>query len=93
MDTGITAVQSTVKQDLPGFPRIYPLKILIGYRYHLLVHCGKAVIQGFSCLWIADAPSVLPGVVLRFSALQLKMAFSKANAVMSIFVLTHLEPA
>lgn len=37
--------------------------------------------QGFGCLWIAGAPLMLPGTLLRLGALQLKIAFSKANAV------------
>lgn len=89
----MTAVQSRVKQDLPGFPSISPLTVLIAYRHHLPLHCGKAVMQGFGCLWIADAPLIPPGTLLRSSALQLKIAFSKVNAVTSIFVLTGLEPA
>lgn len=37
--------------------------------------------QGFGCLWIAGAPLMLPGTLLRLGALQLKIAFSKAHAV------------
>ena len=92
MHSGVTVVESTVKQDLPGFPIISLLTVLIGYRHHLPLHHGKAMMQGFGCLWIADAPLMLPGVLLCFSALQLKIAFSKANAVTRIFVLTGLEP-
>lgn len=93
MHTGTTAVQSTVKQDLPGSPSLSSLTVLIGYRHHLPLHRGEAVMQGFGCLWVADAPLMLPGTLLCFSALQLKIAFSKANAVTSIFALTGLEPA
>lgn len=85
MHTGITAVQSTVKQDLTGFPGISPLTILIGYRHNLLLHHGKAVMQGFGCLWIAGAPLMLPGTFLCVGALQLKIAFSKANALYEYF--------
>jgi len=93
MHSGITAVQSRVKQDLHGFPSISPLAVWIGYRHRLPLHHGKAVMQGFGCLSTADVAWTHPGLLLCFTALQLETALSKAGAVRSSFALTGLELA
>lgn len=94
MHIRISAVQSPVEQDLPGFPSVSPLTVLIGCRHHLPPHCGKAVMQGWGCFCVAAAPLMLPGVLTRFSALQLMTDFSKADTVRSIFVVwSQLGPS